>query len=354
MPLSDNAGERHHSEHRALTWAALIAAAAIGYVVEPVALGVLLGTLLAFIAQPLFGRLERRIGAKAGALLTVAIATVVVLGSVVGLVWMLASKGTVHMRELIAALGPDAPGGGALAAIGRLASRLGFAPEEVPQRARALAEAAATSVAGSAAALLSVTATTLLTLFFMMLSMHFILRNAQLVLRLAQAILPLKPEWTVALFNEFRRVGKTTLFGTLATGVAQGLLATFGYWITGVPDPLFYGAVTAVASLVPAVGTTLVWAPVGVVMIVTGHVAGGVGELVWGAVMVVGVSDYVIRPRLVGHENELPALLTFVALFGGVEALGLKGLIVGPVIMSLGIAVLRLYAREVRGQGAAV
>ena len=63
--------------------------------------------------------------------------------------------------------------------------------------------------------------------------------------------------------------------------------------------------------------------------------------------MVVGLSDYVIRPRLVGSESASPALVTFSALFGGVEAFGLKGLVLGPVLMSLAIAVLRLYGREV-------
>jgi len=68
-------------------------------------------------------------------------------------------------------------------------------------------------------------------------------------------------------------------------------------------------------------------------------------ELVWGALMVVGFSDYVIRPRLVG-ASEMPELLAFIALFGGVEAFGLSGLIMGPVLMALAVAVLRIYARE--------
>jgi predicted PurR-regulated permease PerM len=76
-------------------------------------------------------------------------------------------------------------------------------------------------------------------------------------------------------------------------------------------------------------------------------------ELVWGALMVVGFSDYVIRPRLVGGEA-MPALLLFIALFGGLEVLGLSGLIVGPVLMSLAVGVLRLYAREEQARRAAM
>jgi predicted PurR-regulated permease PerM len=69
-------------------------------------------------------------------------------------------------------------------------------------------------------------------------------------------------------------------------------------------------------------------------------------ELIWSAVVVVGVCDYVIRPRLVGHGGAMPSVLTFAALFGGVEVFGLAGLVVGPLIMSVSFAVLRIYAED--------
>ena len=103
----------------------------------------------------------------------------------------------------------------------------------------------------------------------------------------------------------------------------------------------------------PAVGTLLVWVPAGLYLIATGHPTMGVVLLAWGALVIVGVSDYVIRPRLVGDET-MPALLVFLALFGGVEVLGLRGLIIGPVVMALAVAVLRLYAREAEATKASV
>jgi predicted PurR-regulated permease PerM len=75
-------------------------------------------------------------------------------------------------------------------------------------------------------------------------------------------------------------------------------------------------------------------------------------ELTLSLVFVVAICDYVIRPRLVQGETKVPALITFASLFGGVEAFGLKGLILGPVLMSLALAVLRLYAAEARGRSA--
>lgn len=160
----------------------------------------------------------------------------------------------------------------------------------------------------------------------------------------------LRPEYTLKLFDEFRRVGRTTLLSTVVTGLVQGALATIGYFIIGLPRPLFFGALTAVASPVPGVGTMLVWVPAGIVLVLLGHPGRGIVDLTWGVLVVTGIPDYVVRPRLVGRESDVPALLTFTALFGGAEVFGLKGLILGPVLMAIAIAVLRLYADEARSR----
>lgn len=336
------------SQFRALQWAAVFAFIAIVYVLEPLAIGILLGALFAFMTQPVFSRLSKRFGATGGALLTVSLTTILVVATLVGSGWLLGSRGVVHARQLVDSLGPSSPNGGVMTSLGKYTSYAGIAPTDLGEKLRAIAESGLAKIAAASAAILSVTATGLLVLFFMMLTMHFVLRNASSVIRLTAELLPLKPAWTMDLFSEFRRVGKTTLFGTIATGVIQGGLATLGYLLTGVDDPIFFGVATAVASLVPAVGTLLVWVPVGIVMIFQDHPIAGIIELVWGGLVVVGVSDYVIRPRLIGSESELPSLLTFAALFGGVEVFGLKGLIVGPLVMSLAFAVLRLYSLEAK------
>ena len=134
----------------------------------------------------------------------------------------------------------------------------------------------------------------------------------------------------------------------MGTSIAQGLLATLGYALAGVPEPLFFGAATALASFVPAIGVVLVVLPVGIGLFLVGSTGHAIFELAWGAVLVIGVCDYVIRPRLVRGERKVPSLITFAALFGGIEVLGLVGLIVGPVVMALALSILRLYGEETR------
>lgn len=104
------------SERRALGWAALLGAGGVTYVVAPVALGILMGTMLAFMARPLFGALHRRFGVSIPSTLAVVWATIAVTSAIVGLAWLLASRGTVPMSELLDALvdrrgrwGPKSP-----------------------------------------------------------------------------------------------------------------------------------------------------------------------------------------------------------------------------------------------------
>lgn len=334
-------------ERRALGWSALAALALIGWIVRPLGVGIFLGVLMGFAMQPVHERVGRRLRPVPAALGTVFATTGAIVVSVGGLGYLFVTKGVVLTRGLLAALGPGGSASAAVDELTRRAAAFGLSPAVLEAKVRAGAATVAARAATIAEVLLSATAGALLELFFVMMTMYVVLRYWPRIASQAQRVLPLRPEYTRALFAEFRRVGRTTLLGTIITGLAQGILATIGYAIAGVPEPIFFGVATAVASLIPAVGTLLVWVPAGIVLILTGHVGRGVLDLVWGAAIVVGVSDYVVRPRLVRGEGETPALVTFAALFGGVEVFGLKGLILGPVLVSIAIAVLRIYGREV-------
>ncbi len=334
-------------DHRVLTWCALIALAVLVWVALPVAVGILLGMLMAFTLQSLYERLLRSMRRPAAAsLTTVGIATAGISASVGGLGYLLVSRGSVLMRQVIEAL---SPGGPANLPFVRLSNRLhpyGLDADKLTARLRDAASELAARVATAAADILAATTGALLSLFFAMMTMHLMLRNWNRITRRAEQVLPLRPEDTRALLDEFRRVGRVTLLGNVLTGLLQGVLAGIGFAISGVPEPVFFGAATAIASLIPVVGTPLVWLPAGICLIATGHLGRGILELAWSVLVVVGISDYVIRPRLIGGAERAPALLTFVALFGGLEVFGLKGLILGPVLVSLAVSVLQLYARE--------
>jgi predicted PurR-regulated permease PerM len=130
----------------------------------------------------------------------------------------------------------------------------------------------------------------------------------------------------------------------------QGVLASIGFAIGGVPEPVTWSVLLAIASFIPVIGTALVWFPAGLYLITTGHVAWGVFEWVWGLLAVMAATDYVVRPRLVGKNGHTHPLLTLISLVGGVLAFGLPGLVAGPLIVSLFAATLRIYEGHVASQ----
>jgi predicted PurR-regulated permease PerM len=331
-------------------WLALGAVMAIVWLALPFATGILLGTLLAFTLYPVYEFLRRRIDRPVAASLITVVTSLLVL---VGALSAFVTRFVTRVVALANALRTQLHAGGELSkwldAVTGWLGRIGISIDDLTSRLEAGAGEIASRSATIAGSLATGTFSVLLGLFFAVLTMHLVLRHWPRMVSAMVVISPLDPEHTRELLAEFRRVGRMTISGTIVTGLSQGFLATIGFWITGVPQPIFFGIATALASLIPAVGTLLVWVPAGLYLFAIGHPAKAVIELAWGALFVVGLSDYLIRPRLVGDEA-MPALLVFVALFGGLEVFGLPGLIVGPVLMALAVAVLRRYSAERKQQ----
>jgi predicted PurR-regulated permease PerM len=339
---------RRVRQARALDVLALMAIAALVRLAFPVGVGLFLGALLGFTLQPLYERLRSRgWGAGIAALVCTLGAMSIVSAGAAGLAVLFVTRGVALAGSLPAMLGP----GGALRELAEStlkgAAPLHIDPNELASKLEQEALSLGTRVAEIAGTIAGTAFTGLLTVFFMTMTAYSVLRHWTHVVRRLEVTLPLEPRHTHALLDQFRKVGREVLLGTLVTGLLQGLLAAIGYWVTGVPQPVFFGALTAVASLVPAVGTLLVWIPLGIYRMVTGHVVAGLFSLIYSALIVGVASDYFIRPRLVGSDKNVPVLLTFVSLFGGVEVFGLVGLVLGPVIVTLSIAILKTYQVEV-------
>jgi predicted PurR-regulated permease PerM len=338
---------------RALGWCAVIAVAAILWLAHPFGTALLLGALLAFTLEPvddwLATRTHRPVLASS---ITVIATAVIIIGALAGFV----SAFVTHAVDFSAAVREQLQSGGPLntwlTAVTGWLDRFGISAASITQHLQEGAGEIASRSATFAGAFASGTFIALLGLFFAMLTMYLVLRQWPRIMSMLILVSPLEKHYTQLMLDEFRRVGRLTVSGTVLTGLAQGALATIGFWISGVPQAVFFGIATALASLIPAVGTLLVWVPAGLYLFAIDHPARGVIELVWGAFVVVGFSDYVIRPRLVGDET-MPALLVFIALFGGLEVFGLSGLIVGPLVMALAVAILRLYANEEKARRSA-
>jgi predicted PurR-regulated permease PerM len=335
-------------QQRALGFLALVALASLARLAMPMWIGLFLGALLAFTVEPAYARLRRRnVGAGTAALLCALGATLIISTTLVALSTLLVTRGMALVGIVRALL---APGSAFRLFVDRIEARLTSLHVNVADLSAKIESellSLGSRFAGVAAQVADLTFSALLTLFFMTMAAYFVLRHWATIRAQAELLLPFEQRHTHALLDQLRTVGRQVLLGTVVTGLLQGLLAAIGYWVTGVPEPAFFGALTALASLIPGVGSALVWITVGVVLVLSGHVGAGVVELAYGGLVVGIVADYVIRPRLVGNEQGVPAIVTFIALFGGVEVFGVIGLIVGPVIATLSWAILKTYAQEI-------
>lgn len=146
---------------------------------------------------------------------------------------------------------------------------------------------------------------------------------------------------------------RAVIYGLLSTALVQGLLAGAGFAIVGVGAPTMLGVLTAFASILPVVGTFLVWGSIGVWLIVDGQLWQGVGLLAWGTLLV-HPADNIIRPLLISGATRVPFLLVMFGVVGGLSAFGLVGVFIGPVALAVAAAIWREWqAERVDGPGQA-
>ena len=154
--------------------------------------------------------------------------------------------------------------------------------------------------------------------------------------------LPLNSDDENLMLDKFTSVTRATLKGTLVIGGLQGGLAGLAFWVAGIENAVFWGTVMAVLSVIPSVGSALIWLPAAVVLIMKGEIATGIGLIAFcGAV--VGSLDNLLRPILIGKDTRMHELMIFFSTLGGIFMFGITGLFIGPLIASLFITVWELY-----------
>jgi predicted PurR-regulated permease PerM len=175
-------------------------------------------------------------------------------------------------------------------------------------------------------------ALTLVTLFFM-------LRDAPRLLPVVREFIPLNDEQTDALLRRVVDMIHATVYGATAVAVAQGTLGGLAFWALGLPSPLLWGAVMTVLCFVPLLGAPVVWAPTAIVLATQGAYGKAIVLALWGG-LVVGSVDNFIRPIVIGARTQLHPMTVFFSVFGGLLLMGPLGLLMGPVVLAVTLALL--------------
>jgi predicted PurR-regulated permease PerM len=132
-----------------------------------------------------------------------------------------------------------------------------------------------------------------------------------------------------------------TVYGVLAISAIQGTLGTLIFWVLGLPSPLLWGVVMFFLSMIPMAGAFLVWAPAALYLALTGSLLQAGILVVWGVVVIGGI-DNILSPRLVGRRASLHELLIFFGVLGGLQVFGVLGLVLGPVVVAMTLALIEM------------
>ncbi len=185
----------------------------------------------------------------------------------------------------------------------------------------------------------------------MLYTLFFFVRDGDRFLRMAVKVLPLGLGREKFLYERFIVTARSTLKVTLIIGGIQGALGGIVFFVTDVEGALIWGLLMILMAIVPVVGCSIIWAPAGILMLLTGHIWEGILILAVGT-FVISTVDNLLRPILIGKDVEMHPLLIFLSTLGGIILFGFSGFVIGPVITSLLIALWEMYEEFYRKEKA--
>ena len=181
----------------------------------------------------------------------------------------------------------------------------------------------------------------------MMFILFFAIRDLKALFTALRGLVPMSSAERGRLFSHLASVTRAMVYGTGVTALVQGVLIAVGFAIVGLPSPIVFGVLAALFALVPLAGTPVVWVPALLVLAAQGRWYAAIFLLVWG--IIVTTVDNVVRPMLVSGRAQVGTLTVFIGVLGGVSAFGAIGVILGPLVLALVIALVR-FALEMRAQ----
>ncbi|OGC81699.1 MAG: hypothetical protein A2V81_00390 [Candidatus Abawacabacteria bacterium RBG_16_42_10] len=182
--------------------------------------------------------------------------------------------------------------------------------------------------------------------FFVLLMFYFLIRDSKAIMKEIGKFSPISSSNEAVLTEKFTDVSQAIFKGSFLTALVQGAVLGIGFVLLDLPSPLFWSFVTSFFALIPLIGTAFVWFPAVIILLVSGAYLKSVLLLLWGALLVSTI-DNLIRPYLMRGKTNLPAIVIFFAVLGGVGTFGAMGIIIAPMITVFLLTLLEMYGQAV-------
>lgn len=223
--------------------------------------------------------------------------------------------------------------------------RFGVDLQKLQERLSGAAVSVSGFLAGKMVNIGQVTAAFIVDSLLMLYILFFFLRDGDRMVAALIRALPFGDMRERRLFGKFAEVSRETVKGTLVVGLVQGAIGGLLFWILGIGAPVFWGVIMAILSLLPAVGTAMIWGPAAIILIARGNTWRGIILIIAG-IFIIGLVDNVLRPILVGRGTRMPDFLVLIATLGGLTAFGVSGFVLGPIVAALFLTMWAMFAEE--------
>jgi len=180
--------------------------------------------------------------------------------------------------------------------------------------------------------------------FFVLFTMYYLFRDGDEIVRRLPSALPLSIEQGEAIIARIKEVVSASVYGVVTIAALQGLLGGIAFWILGIPSPILWAVLMTFLCMIPLAGSFLVWLPLSIYLMATGHWTKAVLLILWGA-LVVSTVDNFLRPKLLRNQTRLHELFVFFSVLGGISVFGLLGIVLGPVVLAITIGLLQTFRR---------
>jgi predicted PurR-regulated permease PerM len=183
--------------------------------------------------------------------------------------------------------------------------------------------------------------------FFTLLSLYYFFKDGRHLFERLKEFVPLPSKERDLLIQRFKDMIYATIYGGILIAIIQGFLGGLSFWVLGLPSPIFWGTAMALLSFIPIGGTAFIWGPAGILLLIGGAILKGVILLGVG-IFVISMVDNLLRPFFISSRTKIHPLLLFFAVLGGIQAFGLIGVVAGPLVATLFLALIEIYAQGIQ------
>ncbi len=338
-------------EIRSFILALAAVSVAFTYLMLPFFAVILWACIIALVFYPLHAKVLSRVSERENlaALITLLLCIVIAITPALFLFSSFIKQGTAVYQQLES--GQIKPSlwleqiRAAFPQIDQLLQMIGLDISTLKQKLGALSVEAGKVMAGNALSIGQNTLAWLASLGLMLYLTFFMLRDGAKLIPILIRALPLGDEREHLLMQKFAEVTRATIKGSLVVAMVQGALGGFIFGALDIPGPVLWGVVMTVLSLIPIVGASLIWLPVGLYLLATGATTDGIILIAFGAI-VIGLVDNILRPILVGRDTKMPDYLILLSTLGGFSVFGMTGFVLGPLIAALFLTFWEIFTRE--------